>query len=204
MESIEADYDSLRGVLPRSEYQALDNEVLGDLLRKLNPDELKRVSGDVFGRIYEYFLTKFADQKAHDDGEFFTPVSLVSLIARVLDPDRGTVLDPACGSGGMFVQSARTVEEHGGSPTERLTFRGVEKNDTTIRLARMNLAVHGLEGDIRQAITYYDDPHELLGRADYVMANPPFNVDEIDADKVADRSAPAVRPAGRQQEAEGR
>ena len=177
MESIEADYDSLRGVLPGSEYQALDNEVLGDLLRKLNPNELKLVPGDVFGRIYEYFLTKFADQKAHDDGEFFTPVSLVSLIARVLDPDRGTVLDPACGSGGMFVQSARTVEDHGGSPTERLTFRGVEKNDTTIRLARMNLAVHGLEGDIRQAITYYEYPHELLGRADYVMANPPFNVD---------------------------
>ena len=184
MESIEADYDSLRGVLPKSEYQALDNEVVGDLLRKLDPDELKQVSGDVFGRIYEYFLTKFADQKAHDDGEFFTPVSLVSLIAHVLDPDRGTVLDPACGSGGMFVQSARTVEEHGENPTERLTFRGVEKNDTTIRLAKMNLAVHGLEGDIRQAITYYDDPHELLGRADYVMANPPFNVDEIDADKV--------------------
>ena len=184
MESIEEDYDSLRGVLPKSEYQALDNEVLGDLLRKLNPDELKQVSGDVFGRIYEYVLTKFADQKAHDDGEFFTPVSLVSLIAHVLDPDRGTVLDPACGSGGMFVQSARTVEEHGASPAERLTFRGVEKNDTTIRLAKMNLAVHGLEGDIRQAITYYEDPHELLGRADYVMANPPFNVDEIDADKV--------------------
>ena len=183
MESIEADYDRLRGVLPKSEYQALDNEVLGELLRKLNPDELKRVSGDVFGRIYEYFLTRFADQKAHD-GEFFMPVSLVSLIAHVLDPDRGTVLDPACGSGGMFVQSARTVEEHGGSPTERLTFRGVEKNDTTIRLARMNLAVHGLEGDIRQAITYYHDPHELLGRADYVMANPPFNVDKIDAGKV--------------------
>ena len=117
-------------------------------------------------------------------------MSLVSLIAHVLDPDRGTVLDPACGSGGMFVQSARTVEEHGGSPTERLTFRGVEKNDTTIRLARMNLAVHGLEGDIRQAITYYEDPHELLGRADYVMANPPFNVDEIDADKV--RSDPRL------------
>ena len=184
MASIEEDYASLHGALPKSEYQALENDVLGDLLRKLNPDELKQVSGDVFGRIYEYFLTKFADQKAHDDGEFFTPVSLVSLIAHVLDPDRGTVLDPACGSGGMFVQSARTVEEHGESPTERLTFRGVEKNDTTIRLARMNLAVHGLEGDIRQAITYYEDPHVLLGRADYVMANPPFNVDEIDADKV--------------------
>ena len=184
LESIEADYESLRGALPKSEYQELDNDVLGQLLRALNPDELKRVSGDVFGRIYEYFLTQFADQKAHDDGEFFTPVSLVSLIAHVLDPVRGTVLDPACGSGGMFVQSARTVEEHGRSPTEQLTFRGIEKNATTIRLTRMNLAVHGLEGDIRQAITYYEDPHELLGKADYVMANPPFNVDEIDASKV--------------------
>ena len=184
MESIEADYDSLRGVLPKSEYRELDSAVLGQLLRTLNPDELKQVSGDVFGRIYEYFLTQFADQKAHDGGEFFTPVSLVSLIAHVLDPQRGTVLDPACGSGGMFVQSARTVEEHGQSPTERLTFRGLEKNATTIHLAKMNLAVHGLEGNIRQAITYYEDPHEMVGQADYVMANPPFNVDEIDADKV--------------------
>ena len=184
MDSIEADYESLRGALPKSEYQELDNDVLGQLLRTLNPDELKQVSGDVFGRIYEYFLTQFADDKAHDDGEFFTPVSLVSLIAHVLEPDCGTVLDPACGSGGMFVQSARTVEEHGQHPTEQLTFRGIEKNATTIRLARMNLAVHGLEGDIRQAITYYEDPHELLGKADYLMANPPFNVDEIDADKI--------------------
>ncbi len=184
MESIECDYESLRGALPKEEYRKLDNDVLGDLLRTLNPDELKRLSGDVFGRIYEYFLTRFADQKAHDNGEFFTPVSLVSFIAHVLEPDRGVVLDPASGSGGMFVQSARTVTERGGSPMERLTFRGIEKNDTTIRLARMNLAVHGLEGDIRQAITYYEDPHELLGKADYVMANPPFNVDEIDAEKV--------------------
>jgi type I restriction enzyme M protein len=184
MESIEADYENLRGVLPKSDYQELDNEVLGQLLRTLNPEELKRVSGDVFGRIYEYFLTQFADQKAHDDGEFFTPISLVSLIAHVLEPERGTVLDPACGSGGMFVQSARIVEEHVQSPTARLTFRGLEKNATTIRLAKMNLAVHGLEGDIQKAITYYEDPHELLGKADYVMANPPFNVDEIDADKV--------------------
>jgi len=184
MESIEADYESLRGVLPKSEYQELDNQVLGQLLRTLNPDELKKVSGDVFGRIYEYFLTQFADQKAHDGGEFFTPISLVSLIAHVLDPERGTVLDPACGSGGMFVQSARIVEELGSLPADRLTFRGLEKNATTIRLAKMNLAVHGLEGDIKKAITYYEDPHELVGKADYVMANPPFNVDEIDADKV--------------------
>ena len=176
MESIEGDYENLRGVLPKSEYQELDNQVLGQLIRTLNPDELKRVSGDVFGRIYEYFLTQFADQKAHDGGEFFTPISLVSLIANVLEPAGGTVLDPACGSGGMFVQSARFVERHDENPVDKLTFYGLEKNATTIRLAKMNLAVHGLEGDIKKAITYYDDPHELLGKADFVMANPPFNV----------------------------
>jgi type I restriction enzyme M protein len=184
MESIEGDYEGLRGVLPKGEYQELDNAVLGQLLRTLNPDELKRASGDVFGRIYEYFLTQFADLKAHDNGEFFTPVSLVSLIANVLEPAQGTVLDPACGSGGMFVQSAHFVERLHQNPAEKLTFRGLEKNATTIRLAKMNLAVHGLEGDIQKAITYYEDPHELLHKADFVMANPPFNVDEVDADKV--------------------
>jgi type I restriction enzyme M protein len=184
MESIEEDYATLKGVLPKAEYQELDNEVLGQLLRQLNPDELKRVSGDVFGRIYEYFLTQFADQKAHDGGEFFTPVSLVALIANVLEPKSGQVLDPACGSGGMFVQSARFVEQLHANPAERLTFYGLEKNPTTIRLAKMNLAVHGLEGDIQKAISYYEDPHELFGKADFVMANPPFNVDEVDADKV--------------------
>jgi type I restriction enzyme M protein len=184
MESIEADYETLRGVLPKSEYQELDNTVLGQLLRTLNPEELKRTSGDIFGRIYEYFLTQFADQKAHDGGEFFTPVSLVSLIANVLEPEGGIVLDPACGSGGMFVQSAHFVERKNANPAERLTFYGLEKNATTIRLAKMNLAVHGLEGDIQKAITYYEDPHELVGKADFVMANPPFNVDEVDADKV--------------------
>ena len=184
MESIEADYESLRGVLPKSEYQELDNDVLGQLLRTLNPEALERASGDIFGRIYEYFLTQFADQKAHDGGEFFTPVSLVSLIANVLEPKEGTVLDPACGSGGMFVQSAHFVERLHANPSERLTFYGMEKNPTTIRLAKMNLAVHGLEGDIQKAITYYEDPHNLHGKADFVMANPPFNVDEVDADKI--------------------
>ncbi|PKN34947.1 MAG: DNA methyltransferase [Deltaproteobacteria bacterium HGW-Deltaproteobacteria-19] len=184
MDSIEEDYENLSGVLPKAEYQELDNAVLGQLLRTLNPEELKQVSGDVFGRIYEYFLTQFADQKAHDGGEFFTPVSLVSLIANVLAPESGIVLDPACGSGGMFVQSARFVERRHENPVDRLTFFGLEKNATTIRLAKMNLAVHGLEGNIQKAITYYEDPHELLGKADFVMANPPFNVDEIDADKV--------------------
>jgi type I restriction enzyme M protein len=183
MESIESDYTTLKGELPKQEYQELDNEVLGQLLRALNPEELKQVKGDVFGRIYEYFLTQFADLKAHDNGEFFTPVSLVALIANVLEPDRGILLDPACGSGGMFVQSAHFVEDRQGNP-HSLTFKGLEKNPTTIRLAKMNLAVHGLEGDMQKAITYYEDPHELLGKADFVMANPPFNVDEVDEEKV--------------------
>ena len=204
MTSIENDYETLRGVLPKEEYQELDNEVLGQLLRTLDPEELRHVSGDVFGRIYEYFLTQFAGQGAHDGGEFFTPVSLVSLIANVIEPESGVVLDPACGSGGMFVQSARVVERGGGNPSDRLTFYGLEKNATTIRLAKMNLAVHGLEGDIRKAITYYEDPHELLGKADYVMANPPFNVDEIDASKVKSDprlpfGLPGVNKAGKVQ-----
>jgi len=184
MESIESDYETLRGVLPKKEYRELDNEILGQLLRALNPEELKKVTGDVFGRIYEYFLTQFADQKAHDGGEFFTPVSLVSLIANVLEPKRGTVMDPACGSGGMFVQSARFVENLHQNPNDKLNFCGLEKNGTTINLAKMNLAVHGLVGDIKKAITYYEDPQNLYKKADFVMANPPFNVDEIDADKI--------------------
>jgi type I restriction enzyme M protein len=183
MESIEADY-ALEGVLPKEEYRSLENDVIGQTLRILNPDELKQASGDVFGRIYEYFLTQFADLKAHDNGEFFTPVSLVSLIANIIEPKEGIVLDPACGSGGMFVQSAHFVERLHQSPTEHLTFKGMEKNATTIRLAKMNLTVHGLEGNIIKAITYYQDPHELHQKADFVMANPPFNVDEVDADKV--------------------
>jgi type I restriction enzyme M protein len=184
MESIEQDYQSLKGVLPKNDYQQLDNDIIGQLLRTLNPEELRKATGDVFGRIYEYFLTGFADLKAHDNGEFFTPVSLVSMIANVIEPKEGIVLDPACGSGGMFVQSAHFVERMHQNPTERLTFYGLEKNQATINLAKMNLAVHGLEGNIRQAITYYNDPHALVGKANYVMANPPFNVDEVDAEKL--------------------
>lgn len=184
MESIEADYASLRGVLPKAEYHKIGNGDLGDLLRKLNPEELKTANGDIFGRIYEYFLTQFADQGAHDGGEFFTPISLVQMIVNIIEPAHGRVLDPACGSGGMFVQSANLVERNHGDPSKALTFYGVEKNGTTIRLAQMNLAVHGLQGNIAEAISYYADPHDLVGKADYVMANPPFNVDEVDAEKV--------------------
>ena len=184
MDKIEQDYETLRGALPKAEYQELDNDVLGQLLRTFNDPALRRADGDVFGRIYEYFLTQFADQKAHDGGEFFTPVALVQTIVNVIEPVHGRVLDPACGSGGMFVQSAHFIERMHLDPTERATFFGMEKNPTTIRLANMNLAVHGLEGNIHKAITYYEDPHELLGKCDFVMANPPFNVDEVDAEKV--------------------
>ncbi|NLU13047.1 MAG: N-6 DNA methylase [Gammaproteobacteria bacterium] len=187
MESIEADYTNLRNQLPKQEYNNIPNDVLGMLLRTLNPEELKKATGDIFGRIYEYFLTQFADQGAHDGGEFFTPVSLVQLLVNVIEPDHCKIFDPACGSGGMFVQSAHFMERHAQDPHE-LTFYGHEKNRVTIRLAKMNLAVHGLEGNVEggeAAITYYNDPHEgLFGTVDYVMANPPFNVDEVDADKI--------------------
>lgn len=184
MESIEEDYDDLKGVLPKSEYQELDNDVLGSLLRTFNDPALDNATGDIFGRIYEYFLTGFADLKAHDGGEFFTPQSIVQMIVNIIEPENGKILDPACGSGGMFVQSAHFIESHNQSPSEKVVFYGMEKNPTTIRLAKMNLAVHGLEGNIQKAISYYEDPHELIGKANYVMANPPFNVDEVDGDKV--------------------
>lgn len=184
MESIEADYVSLDGALPKGEYQELGDDDLGQLLRTFNDPALQKADGDVFGRIYEYFLTQFADQKAHDGGEFFTPISIVQTIVNVIEPDHGKIIDPACGSGGMFVQSAHFIEKMKANPSDRVTFYGMEKNPTTIRLAKMNLAVHGLEGDISKAISYYEDPHDLVGKADFVMANPPFNVDEIDAEKI--------------------
>lgn len=193
MEAVEADYPALKGVLPKNEYQTLENDVLANVLRIFNDPALQDAEGDVFGRIYEYFLTQFADQSAHDGGEFFTPPSIVQMIVNAIEPDHGSVLDPACGSGGMFVQSAHFIEKMQKDPTKVATFYGQEKNATTIRLAKMNLAVHGLEGKIEPGITYYTDAHELItqtkdgktkGKADFVMANPPFNVDEVDAEKV--------------------
>ncbi len=186
METIEEDYESLKGLLPKQEYEELDDDALRQVLRIFNDPALQKADGDVFGRIYEYFLTQFADQKAHDNGEFFTPISIVETIVNVIEPTRGKIIDPACGSGGMFVQSAHFVEAMKANPNEQLTFYGMEKNPTTLRLAKMNLAVHGLDGDIQKAISYYEDPHKYQGPFDYVMANPPFNVDEIDAEKMKD------------------
>lgn len=186
MQLIEDESEILKGVLPKSEYTEIDSKVLRELLLTFNDPALKQTDGDIFGRIYEYFLTGFANQGAHDSGEFFTPVSLVQTIVNVIEPEHGKILDPACGSGGMFVQSAHFIEQMKKSPQDAVTFYGQEKNKTTINLAKMNLAVHGLEGNIQQGITYYDDKHELFNDVDFVMANPPFNVDEVNAEDVKD------------------
>lgn len=186
MESIEAAFPPLAGQLP-TDYGRFESDVLEAMLRAFDSDWLRTASGDVFGRIYEYFLAEFSKQGAHDNGEFFTPPSIVQTIVNVIEPDHGVILDPACGSGGMFVQSSHFIEDAGLDTMKRVTFYGHEKNETTAKLAQINLAVHGLQGSIRagnDAITYYKDPHELVGKCDFVMANPPFNVDEVDAEKV--------------------
>ncbi|MDP2109806.1 MAG: N-6 DNA methylase [Thiobacillus sp.] len=191
MNAIEADFEPLAGQLPK-DYDRFENKLLEDLLRSFDSEALRNASGDVFGRIYEYFLMKFAMQGAQDNGEFFTPPSLVQTIVNVIEPDHGVVFDPACGSAGMFVQSSHFIEHEGLDTMQRVTFYGQEKTATTIRLAKMNLAVHGLEGDIREANSFYDDVHRLQdgralwGNCDFVMANPPFNVDMVDAERVKD------------------
>ena len=183
MEAVEAHFPPLAGQLPKS-YASLDDELLESMMRKFDTQALREASGDVFGRIYEYFLAEFSKQGAHDNGEFFTPPSIVQTIVNVIEPDHGKIFDPACGSGGMFVQSSHFIEHAGQNTMERVTFYGHEKNETTAKIAQINLAVHGLQGTIKagnEAITYYKDPHEIVGRCDFVMANPPFNVDEVDA-----------------------
>jgi len=183
MTAIEAEFPPLGGVLPK-DYGIFETGVLESLMRLFNSEGIKHATGDVFGRIYEYFLAKFSVQKAHDNGEFFTPSSLVQTIVNVIEPNHGTVLDPACGSGGMFVQSSHFIEQEGGDTAKKVVFYGQEKNRDTINIAKMNLAVHGLEGKIAEAITYYFDEHTLVGKCDFVMANPPFNVDLVDAERI--------------------
>jgi type I restriction enzyme M protein len=182
MAAIERDNPSLDGVLPRT-YQSLTNDTLVSLLRSVNA-MLGDIEGDAFGKVYEYFLGKFAVAEGAKGGEYFTPTSIVRLIVAIIEPFKGKILDPACGSGGMFVQSARFVEEHRNGNAGRLSIYGQERVDETVRLCKMNLAVHGLEGDISQSNTYYEDPFKSVGRFDYVMANPPFNVNRIDKAKL--------------------
>ncbi len=182
MLAIEGGNADLKGVLPRS-YNRLPNATLVELLRLLSPLD---VAGDAFGKVYEYFLGSFARAEGSKGGVFYTPTSIVRLIVEVLQPFHGRIFDPACGSGGMFVQSADFVARHHKSATRELTVFGTEKDAKTVKLARMNLAVHGLSGDIRESNTYYEDPHEAFGRFDFVMANPPFNVSGVDKDRLKD------------------
>jgi type I restriction enzyme M protein len=182
MAAIEEENPALKGVLPRT-YQSLSNDTLVSLLRSVNAI-LGDIEGDAFGKVYEYFLGKFAVAEGAKGGEYFTPTPIVRLIVEIIEPFKGKILDPACGSGGMFVQSARFVDQHRGGAARRISIYGQERVDETMRLCKMNLAVHGLEGQISQSNTYYEDPFKGVGQFDYVMANPPFNVNKIDKAKL--------------------
>ena len=180
MAAVETANDELKGVLPRS-YNRIESQVLVELLRLLGPVEIE---GDAFGRIYEYFLGNFALKEGQKGGVFYTPISIVKLIVEILEPYHGQIFDPACGSGGMFVQSASFVARHRKRASDEITVFGTEKAADTVKLAKMNLAVHGLPGDIRESNTYYEDPHRAVGRFDFVMANPPFNVSGVDKERI--------------------
>jgi type I restriction enzyme M protein len=187
MREIEKHNNQLGGVLPKT-YNLFTSTLLKELLKKVSEIPAS-VDYDAFGRIYEYFLGEFARTEGQKGGEFYTPSSIVRLLAEVIEPFHGRILDPACGSGGMFVQSARFVAEHQKNPAAELAICGVEKTDETGRLCRLNLAVHGLEGDIRHGgnvNSYYDDPHNATGQFDFVLANPPFNVNAVDKERLKD------------------
>jgi type I restriction enzyme M protein len=184
MKAIETENEELRDVLPRN-YNRLENETLVTLLKSFASIPMD-VDGDLFGKIYEYFLGEFARAEGSKGGEFYTPTSIVRLIVEVIEPFSGRILDPACGSGGMFVQSARFVQEHKKNPTAEISIYGQEKVAETVRLCKMNLAVHGLAGDIREGNTYYEDHHKSIRKFDFVMANPPFNVDKVDKERLKD------------------
>ena len=188
MELIEEQSTQLKGILPKN-YTILQNDLLRELLRIFNNSAFNEMKDDIIGRIYEYFLNKFAPAVASDDGVFFTPKSLVRMIVNVIEPTHGTVLDPACGSGGMFVSSADFIEQYGANANTAMTFFGQEKVDYNAKLCIMNMAVHGLNAKIvsgDEANSFYHDAHNLEGCCDYVMANPPFNVDKVKANSASD------------------
>ena len=184
MRAIETENEELRDVLPKN-YNRMENPTLATLLKNFASIPMD-VEGDLFGKIYEYFLGEFARAEGSKGGEFYTPTSIVRLIVEVLEPFHGRIIDPDCGSGGMFVQSARFVEEHKKNPTAEISIYGQEKVAETVRLCRMNLAVHGLAGDVREGNTYYEDHHKSIRKFDFVMANPPFNVDKVDKERLKD------------------
>jgi type I restriction enzyme M protein len=194
MKALEAENEAIKDALPKT-YTRFDNDILKGLLKNFSSVDFGMES-DVFGRIYEYFLNEFAKTEGQGGGEFFTPSALVRLITEVIEPYHGKVFDPACGSGGMFVSSADFVSNHNKNASDQLSIFGQEKTGDTVRLSKMNLAVHGLQGDIREGNSYYENPFELAegdvvdgkqhGQFDYVMANPPFNVNEIQKDRIED------------------
>lgn len=187
MTLVEGQSEQLKGVLPKS-YTMFSDELLRELLRIFNNKTLDEIGGDVIGRIYEYFLSKFAKAVASDDGVFFTPKSLVKMLVNVLEPKQGVMLDPACGSGGMFVQTGDFVNANGMNANTQMTFYGQEKVEYNAQLCLMNMAVHGLNGRIvsgDEANTFYHDTHNLAGKCDYVMANPPFNVDKVKSESAS-------------------
>ena len=177
MTAIEKENEDLRGVLPKT-YNRFKNNLLAELLRLMSSIPTD-IDGDAFGKIYEYFLGKFAMAEGQQGGEFFTPTSIVKLIVSVIQPFQGKIFDPACGSGGMFVQSAEFIERHKKRAVDEISIYGQEKTRETVNLCKMNLAVHGLSGDVLQANSYYEDLHDMVGKFNYVMANPPFNVNRV-------------------------
>ena len=187
MTLVEEQSEQLTGILPKS-YTMFSDELLRELLRIFNNKTLDEIGGDVIGRIYEYFLSKFAKAVASDDGVFFTPKSLVKMLVNVLEPEQGVMLDPACGSGGMFVQTGDFVNAGGMNANTQMTFYGQEKVEYNAQLCLMNMAVHGLNGRIvsgDEANSFYHDAHNLVGKCDYVMANPPFNVDKVKSESAS-------------------
>lgn len=183
-----AEYNpDLSGVLPQG-YGSLPSSVLRELLRLLQP---LTIAGDAYGLIFEYFMGEFASAFMQKGGEYFTPSSIVKLIVEVIEPFHGRILDPACGSGGMFVHSAEFVKRHNDNPARAISVYGIEKMADTQKLCRLNLAVHGLSGDIRVASSYYEDPHQIVGKFDFVMANPPFNQKEVDTTRLVNEAGHA-------------
>lgn len=181
MQLVEEQSEQLTGVLPKT-YTMFADDLLRELLRIFNNKTIDEIGGDIIGRIYEYFLSKFAKAVASDDGVFFTPKSLVKMLVNILEPEQGIMLDPACGSGGMFVQTGDFVNAAGMNANTQMTFYGQEKVEYNAQLCLMNMAVHGLNGCIvsgDEANSFYHDAFNLAGKCDYVIANPPFNVDKV-------------------------